>query len=85
VATDHVRAVRDERCGRPRDRAVLQNWALELQRLYRQPPAPAAPEPIRVLAFMAPGEFMANMPIGFLLAGASITLDMVYDLYIIHI
>ena len=66
--------------GRPKDRAILQTWALELQRLYRQPPAPAAPESIRVLAFMAPGDFMANMPIGFLLEGSNITLDMVYVL-----
>ena len=75
--------------GRPNDRAALQAWALELQRLYRQPPAasPIQPSPgsgggtgkgIRLLAFMAPGDFMANMPIGFLLEGSSVTLDMVY-------
>jgi hypothetical protein len=97
--------------GRPNDRAALQAWALELQRLYRQPPAatPTQPAPstsastrvhspsqtgvnaltdalcgggtgrgIRLLAFMAPGDFMANMPIGFLLEGSSVTLDMVY-------
>jgi hypothetical protein len=72
--------------GRPDDRATLQAWALELQRIYRQPAAPAQPAAggrgnengIRVLAFMAPGDFMANMPIGFLLEGSSVTLDMVY-------
>jgi glutathione synthase/RimK-type ligase-like ATP-grasp enzyme len=75
--------------GRPNDRAALQAWALELRRLYRQPPAatPAQSSPgsggqkgrgIRLLAFMAPGDFMANMPIGFLLEGSSVTLDMVY-------
>jgi hypothetical protein len=64
--------------GRPGDRSMLQAWALELQRLYRQPPLAAAAEPIRLLAFMAPGDFMANMPIGFLLEGSSVTLDMVY-------
>ncbi|MEA2948036.1 MAG: hypothetical protein QOI40_3366, partial [Alphaproteobacteria bacterium] len=64
--------------GRPDDRSMLQAWALELQRLYRQPPLAAAADPIRLLAFMAPGDFMANMPIGFLLEGSSVTLDMVY-------
>src|SRR5258708_3998863 len=44
--------------GRPDDRSMLQAWALELQRLYRQPPLAAAAEPIRLLAFMAPGDFM---------------------------
>jgi hypothetical protein len=66
--------------GRPNDRAVLQTWALEMERIYRQPSSVAVAEPIRVLAFMAPGDFMANMPIGFLLEGSSITLDMVYVL-----
>src|ERR1700704_6453841 len=64
--------------GRPDDRSMLQAWALELQRLYRQPPLAAAVDPVRLLAFMAPGDFMANMPIGFLLEGSSVTLDMVY-------
>jgi hypothetical protein len=64
--------------GRPDDRANLQAWALELQRVYRQPPVAAASESLRLLAFMAPGDFMANMPIGFLLEGSNVTLDMVY-------
>src|SRR5215469_14072259 len=63
---------------RPNDRAALQTWALEVQRLYRQPAAAAAGEPLRLLAFMTPGDFMTNMPIGFLLEGSSVTLDMVY-------
>jgi len=64
--------------GRPSDRSTLQGWALELQRLYRQPPRADASEPLRLLAFMAPGDFMANMPIGFLLEGSNVTLYMVY-------
>jgi hypothetical protein len=64
--------------GRSNDRAALQSWALEAQRLYRQPAAAAAGEPLRLLAFMTPGDFMANMPIGFLLEGSNVTLDMVY-------
>jgi hypothetical protein len=64
--------------GRPGDRAALQAWALELQRIYRQPAAGAPSPPMRVLALMAPGDFMANMPIAFLLEGSSVTLDMVY-------
>jgi hypothetical protein len=64
--------------GRPNDRAALQTWALELQRLYRQPSAAAGPGPLKLLAFMTPGDFMANMPIGFLLEGSNVTLDMIY-------
>jgi hypothetical protein len=64
--------------GRPADRAALQTWALGLQQVYRQPPAAAASQALRVLAFMAAGDFMANMPIGFLLEASDVTLDMVY-------
>jgi glutamate/tyrosine decarboxylase-like PLP-dependent enzyme len=68
--------------GRPGDRAALQSWALKLQRIYRQPSSQRAArttsQPLRLLAFMAPGDFMANMPIGFLLEGTNVALDMVY-------
>jgi hypothetical protein len=69
--------------GRPSDRSLLQTWALELRRLYRQPSSGPAAEacaarPLRLLAFMAPGDFMANMPIGFLLQGTNVILDMLY-------
>jgi glutathione synthase/RimK-type ligase-like ATP-grasp enzyme len=64
--------------GRPQDRLMLQARALDLQRVYRQPPAPAATQPLRLLAFMAPGDFMANLPIEFLLEGSGVMLDMVY-------
>ena len=65
--------------GRPDDRLVLQALALEIDRVYRQPAAcPTATPPLRLLAFMAPGDFLANMPIEFMLQDANVTLDMVY-------
>jgi glutathione synthase/RimK-type ligase-like ATP-grasp enzyme len=66
--------------GRPGDRIALQNGALELQRVYRQPPEISAPDGIRLLAFMVPGNFLANTPLEFLLGGSSVSLDMVYVL-----
>jgi len=66
--------------GRPGDRIVLQNTALELQRVYRQLPEISAPDSIRLLAFMVPGNFLANTPLEFLLCGSNVTLDMVYVL-----
>jgi glutathione synthase/RimK-type ligase-like ATP-grasp enzyme len=64
--------------GRPKDRLVLQALALEIDRVYRQPTV--ATTPLRLLAFMAPGDFLANMPIEFMLEHANVTLDMVYVL-----
>jgi hypothetical protein len=64
--------------GRPDDRARLRALAFELTRIFRQPSAPGATEVVRVLAFMAPGHYLANMPIEFLLDGSSVSLDMVY-------
>jgi hypothetical protein len=61
--------------GRRDDRLALQAHALTLQRVYRQPAAAAG---IRVLAFMAPGDFLANTPIEFMLQGTNVTLDMLY-------
>src|SRR5262249_27630292 len=49
--------------------------ALSLQRLYRQPAADGA---LRLLAFMAPGDFLANTPLEFMLQDANVTLDMLY-------
>ncbi|HLL26092.1 MAG TPA: hypothetical protein VKT73_00370 [Xanthobacteraceae bacterium] len=66
--------------GRPEDRIALQSEALRLQRIYRQPSAIDGPHSLRLLAFMAPGDFMANIPIEFLLEGSSVRLDMVYVL-----
>ena len=64
--------------GRPDDRLALQTMVLKLARVYRQAPAVASPQPLRLLALMAPGDFMANIPIEFMLDGASIALDMLY-------
>src|SRR5215831_1582740 len=64
--------------GRPRDGLVLQAKALELQRIYRRPPDIAGAQPVKLLAFMAPGDFMTNTPLEFLLEGASIALDIIY-------
>ena len=64
--------------GRRNDRLALQAHALVLQRVYRQPPAVASGDGLRLLAFMAPGDFLANTPLEFLLDASSITLDMVY-------
>jgi hypothetical protein len=63
--------------GRPNDRMALQAAALKLQRVYRQPAA-ITERPLRLLAFMAPGGFMANTPLEFMLEGSNITLDMIY-------
>ncbi|MGZ5897666.1 MAG: hypothetical protein ACXWJ6_15600, partial [Xanthobacteraceae bacterium] len=64
--------------GRPDDRIALQNMALELQRIYRQPPPANASASLRVLALMAPGDFMDSMPVEFLLERSNVNLDMVY-------
>jgi hypothetical protein len=63
------------------DRDAGMAWqahALAVQRLYRRPPARVSPDGIRVLAFLAPGDFMANTPLEFLLEGTDVTLDMQY-------
>lgn len=64
--------------GRPQDGVSLQAAALRLQRIYRRPAAVASAQPLRLLAFMAPGDFMTNTPLEFMLEGSSITLDMLY-------
>jgi hypothetical protein len=63
------------------DRDAGMAWqahALRVQRLYRRPPGRVSPDGIRVLAFLAPGDFMANTPLEFLLADTDVTLDMHY-------
>ncbi len=64
--------------GRPQDRLELQSAALNLQRIYRRPAAVDTEPPLKLLAFMAPGDFMANTPLEFMLEGSSIVLDMMY-------
>ena len=55
-----------------------QAQALAVQRLYRRPPAVVSEHGIRLLAFLAPGDLMANTPLEFLLEGSDVTLDMYY-------
>jgi hypothetical protein len=55
-----------------------QAHALRVQRLYRRPPARVSRDGIRLLAFLAPGDFMANTPLEFLLEDSDVTLDMCY-------
>lgn len=64
--------------GRRADGLRLQAQALGQNRLYRRPPAIADTAAIRLLAFMAPGDFMANAPLEFLLEGSNVSLDMLY-------
>ena len=64
--------------GNRADALDLQRRALERQRLYRRPSAMPGRNELRLLAFMAPGDFMANTPLEFLLEGSSVRLDMVY-------
>ncbi|HEY0523479.1 MAG TPA: hypothetical protein VGD08_08820 [Stellaceae bacterium] len=71
--------------GRRENGLRLQMQALAAERLYRRPPtdAPVAaaaggPDGLRLLAFMAPGDFMANTPLDFLLEGSDVRLDMLY-------
>jgi hypothetical protein len=66
--------------GRPQDSLALQSAALKLQRIYRRPPPVSAERPLKLLAFMAPGDFMANTPLEFMLEGSSILLDILYVL-----
>src|SRR5471032_1199067 len=56
----------------------LQAEALQRNRLYRRRPTTADAGGLRLLAFMAPGDFMANAPLEFLLEGSNVTLDMLY-------
>ncbi|MCK7578315.1 MAG: RimK family alpha-L-glutamate ligase [Chromatiales bacterium] len=55
----------------------LQREALGQQRHYRIP-ARTSPARLRLLALMAPGAIMANVPIECLLAGSDIELDLYY-------
>jgi hypothetical protein len=63
---------------RPHDRRRLQARALKLASVFRQASIGTAGTPVRLLVFMAPGDFMANMPIEFMLDGNDVALDIVY-------
>ncbi|HEX2654148.1 MAG TPA: hypothetical protein VHN11_10920 [Xanthobacteraceae bacterium] len=64
--------------GRLDERQMLQGHALDVQRIYRKPPAITEANSLRLLAFMAPGDFMANIPVEFLLENSAVSLDIVY-------
>jgi glutathione synthase/RimK-type ligase-like ATP-grasp enzyme len=57
---------------------ALQQQALRLQPLYRRTAPAGEGSGLRLLAFMAGGDFMANTPVDFLLEGSGITLTMLY-------
>lgn len=58
------------------NRAALQAQALQLQRVYAHAPATTAAPVLLVL--LAPGDFMANTPIEFLLEGAQMRVEYFY-------
>lgn len=59
---------------------ALQARALSLQRTYCQPAAAEISRPLRLLAFMAPGDLMTNTPIEFLLQHSNVELHTYYVL-----
>ncbi|MEI6669425.1 MAG: hypothetical protein WCP29_14835 [Acidobacteriota bacterium] len=57
---------------------ALQADALGIEQVYRQPIPTATRDALRLLMFVGPGDFMANIPVQFLLEGANVSLDLVY-------
>ncbi len=55
---------------------ALQAMALQRQKLYRRPSL--QPDPFRLLALAAPGDFMMNTPLEFLLEETNVSLDILY-------
>ena len=53
-----------------------QAQALALQKLFRRPAS--GPDPLKLLAIVAPGDMMANTPLDFLLEGANVELTCLY-------
>ncbi|MCI4677170.1 hypothetical protein K9U39_12975 [Rhodoblastus acidophilus] len=62
--------------GHRANRMALQADALRRARHFTHAPSGAAP--LRLLALMAPGDFMANTPLEFLLEGGAVALDALY-------
>jgi len=58
----------------------LQARALTYRQVFHHPPAVDGAAGLRLLAFMAPGDFMANTPLEFLLEGSDVSLDLLYVL-----
>jgi hypothetical protein len=64
--------------GRRDNRLRMQAQALAKQRIYRLAPMVESAAPLRLLAFMAPGDFMVNTPVEFLVEGSAVQLDSLY-------
>ncbi|MGA3301659.1 MAG: hypothetical protein ABSC72_00025 [Methylovirgula sp.] len=64
--------------GRRDNRLRMQAQALAKQRIYRLAPIVERAAPLRLLAFMVPGDFMVNTPVEFLLEGSAVQLDSLY-------
>jgi hypothetical protein len=64
--------------GKRQEGLDCQKDALRLSRQFRQPATGTAEAPVRLLMLAAPGDFMANTPVQFLLEGAGATLDTHY-------
>jgi len=64
--------------GRRDNRLKIQAQAIAKQRIYRLAPAVESAKPLRLLAFLAPGDFMVNTPVEFLLEGSAVELDLLY-------
>lgn len=62
--------------GHPEESLNMQSTALALRRCYHRPHGRA--DGPKVLAILAPGDFMANMPIDFLLQGSNLDLWLLY-------
>lgn len=56
---------------------AMQGYALQAQQIYFMP-ARRQPVTLRLLAFVGPGDFMANTPLEFLVADSSIDLYLLY-------
>jgi hypothetical protein len=57
---------------------AYQDRALALDQVYRDHTDTAGEDGVRLLAFAAPGNLMANVPIQFLIEGSDIRLDVLY-------
>ncbi|MFN3075546.1 MAG: RimK family alpha-L-glutamate ligase [Alphaproteobacteria bacterium] len=64
--------------GRPDVARSFQRQALAVEQVYRQSPVCVGDGGVRLLMFATPGDFMANMPIQFIVDGTDITLDVLY-------
>lgn len=64
-------------CGQRESALALQQHAIQAQPLYHMPAA-RPPAAVRLLALVAPGDFLANTPLEFLIADSDVSLDILY-------